>query len=91
MRAPSHIVALHAELLEKVALDASHLGIGAGSAALAGLGTYLLTHQADEERRRQTRNRSFGAGAAAGLATPQILRGVVSAAQNNGFLPGVIS
>ncbi len=96
MRAAPHIAALHADLLaqaqEKVAaIDPNllkMLGVGAGGLALGGVGAHLLTRSADEEERRKTRNKSFGAGAAAGLAVPHIAKGVFNIAQGQGWIPG---
>lgn len=84
------------ELRAKVAaLDPNTLkmmGAGLGGAAIAGLGTHALTKHFDdknaEKMRLQTRNRAFGAGMSAGLATPRVARGAVNFAQNLGILPG---
>ena len=96
MRASAHIASQHAELLAEVGEKIAELppnllpmlGIGLGSAGAGALGAHLLTRRADEERRLQTRNRSFGAGVAAGVAGPHVVRGLYNIAQGAGFLPG---
>lgn len=91
---PEHI-ALHRELLEKAETKVAALNIdprllysllgGAGGAALGAIPAALITHHLDEKARKRTRNRSFGAGIATGLAAPRVLRGLVGLAQRAGL------
>jgi len=69
-------------------------GVGLAAAPLA----YGSAQRAAEEQRRRTRNIAFGAGAAAGIAAPQVVRGLGRIAQGvgqtglypelEGFTPG---
>ena len=85
---------LYAELLkeaeEKVAVDPSsvlkHLASGAAGAAAVGIPTYLVTKKLEEAKRKKTRDRAFGAGMAAGVATPKLLRGLLNIAQRRGLV-----
>lgn len=84
---------LFTELLEKAeaktaALDPlllKALLFGGGVAAGAVPTALVLRHQAEQEQAR-TRNRAFGAGMAAGVAAPHVLRGLAGAAQRAGLL-----
>jgi len=87
-------IALHEELLkeaeEKVAANPSSilkylLGGTAGGLAV-GIPTHLLTKKYEEAKRKRTRDRAFGAGMAAGVATPKLLRGLLNIAQNRGLV-----
>lgn len=86
-------IALHQELLkeaeDKLALDPSlvKMLLAGGGGALAGGGiAHLLTKAHDEQERDKTRNRAFGAGVAAGVAGPRVVRGLYNIAQQNGIL-----
>lgn len=87
-------IALREELLkeaeEKVAVDPSavlkHLLSGVAGGAAVGIPTYLLTKKFQEAKRKRTRDRAFGAGMAAGAATPKLLRGLLNIAQNRGLI-----
>lgn len=88
---PKHID-LHQALLkeaeDKLALDPSlvKMLLAGGGGALAGGGiAHLLTRAKDERERTQTRNRAFGAGVAAGVAGPRVVRGIYNIAQQNGI------
>ena len=67
------------------------LAAGAGAAGVLGTGgAYLYGRHGAEEERKRTRNLSFGAGAAAGLAAPTIIRGlgnIASGAGQTGLFP----
>ncbi len=87
---------LHTRLLsvvrEKVAEPISPellklLGVGAAGLGVGAVGSHLITKNQDEEQLRRTRNRSFGAGVATGVATPHMVRGLYNIAQRNGFIP----
>lgn len=91
---PKHIT-LHQELLKEAedkvsALDPSLVKMllagGAGAAAGGGLAHLLTQAHADRER-ATTRNRAFGAGVAAGVAGPRVVRGLYDIAQRNGIIP----
>jgi hypothetical protein len=87
-------IALYAELLkeaeEKVAVDPSavlkHLASGVAGAAAVGIPTYLVTKKLEEAKRKKTRDRAFGAGVAAGAATPKLLRGLLNIARRRGLV-----
>ena len=95
---PKHIT-LYQELLkeaeDKVALDPSMVNkllIGGGIAGGAlGLGAYGYglhkMHEKREADRIRARNHAFGAGVAAGVAGPRVIRGLYSIAQRNGLFP----
>lgn len=57
------------------ALAAGGLGLGGLGMAAAPL-AYGKRREAAEEEKRRTRNIAFGAGTAAGLAAPQLIRGL---------------
>lgn len=62
-------------------------GVGLGGLGLAGAGiptAAYLGHQKGEAGKKRTRNLAFGAGAAAGLAAPQIVRGLGHIARGAG-------
>jgi hypothetical protein len=62
-------------------------GVGMGAAGLGAAGiptAAYLGHQKGEEGKKRTRNLAFGAGAAAGLAAPQVIRGLGSIARGAG-------
>jgi hypothetical protein len=88
-------IALHEELLqeaeEKVAASfppaLGHILSGVGGAIGAGIPIHLLTKHFDEEKRKRTRDRAFGAGIATGVATPKLLRGILNIAQSRGLIP----
>ena len=91
---PDHI-ALHQELLKEAetkvaALDPSlvKMLLAGGAGALTGGGiAHLATRAHDERERQRTRNRAFGAGVAAGVAGPRVVRGLYDIAQRNGIIP----
>ncbi len=61
------------------------LGIGAAGAGAVGVPTAAyLGHQKGEAGKKRTRNIAFGAGAAAGLAAPQIVKGLGNIARGAG-------
>ena len=61
------------------------LGMGAAGAGAVGIPTAAyLGHQSGEEGKKRTRNLAFGAGAATGLAAPQIVRGLGHIARGAG-------
>ena len=66
-------------------------GIGAMGVGAVGLPTaYMLGHGSGTEDKTRTRNLAFGAGAAAGLAAPNIVKGVGNVAQGlwrTGLMP----
>lgn len=91
MFAPRNIT-LHAELLkeaeEKIAL--SPLAAGLGGAAAAGIPTAFLMRHLAKRNEDKTRNIAFGAGMATGVATPTLLRKLLSIAKDRGIVaPGV--
>lgn len=57
--------------------------LGAGGLAAAPL-AYSAAQRRGEEQRKRTRNIAFGAGAATGLAAPQLIRGLGQIAQGVG-------
>jgi hypothetical protein len=62
-------------------------GVGMGAAGLGAVGiptAAYLGHQKGEAGKKRTRNIAFGAGAAAGLAAPQIVRGLGQIARGAG-------
>jgi hypothetical protein len=62
-------------------------GVGLGAAGLGAAGIPIaahLGHEKGEAGKKRTRNIAFGAGAAAGLAAPQIVRGLGSIARGAG-------
>jgi hypothetical protein len=64
-------------------------GVGAAGALGTG-GAYLYGRHGAEEERKRTRNLAFGAGAAAGIAAPTIIRGlgnIASGAGQTGLFP----
>jgi cysteine synthase len=62
-----------------------HLAAGLGAAgAIGGTGAYLYGRHGAEAERKRTRNLAFGAGAAAGLAAPTVIRGLGNIAQGVG-------
>ena len=61
------------------------IGGGVGLAAGAIPATLIAQHRAEKERKK-TRNRSFGAGMAVGVATPHLLKGLMSIAQRAGVI-----
>lgn len=86
-------ITLHQALLkeaeDKLALDPSlvkTLLAGSGGALAGGGIAHLLTRAHDEKERIKTRNHSFGAGVAAGVAGPRVVRGLYDIAQQNGVL-----
>lgn len=96
MFAPEHIALyeeLRAQAEEKTAamnpqLLHTLLAGGAGLAAGAIPTALVLNHMHDKEQ-KQTRNRAFGAGVAAGAATPHILRTLIDRAYSMGLVaPG---
>jgi len=64
--------AAEAKIAANPALAKLLLAGGAGAAVGGGLGAHLM-HGRDEAARARTRNTSFGAGMAAGLAGPQLV------------------
>ncbi len=96
MFAPRNI-ALQAELVkaaeEKLALDPQMLRmmLAGGAGALAGgVPAALITRHLDEKAREGAANRAFGAGLAAGVATPRIVRGLYHIARGSGLLPAEV-
>lgn len=62
-------------------------GVGMGAAGLGAVGiptAAYLGHQQGEAGKKRTRNLAFGAGAAAGLAAPQVVRGLGQIARGAG-------
>jgi len=91
-------ITLHRELLKEAedkvaampALDPSFVKMllaGGAGAALGGGISHLATRAHAKREREQTRNRAFGAGVAAGVAGPRVVRGLYEIAQQNGLLP----
>jgi len=63
----------------------ARIGGGVGVAGLAGAPlAYGVGHQQGEANKKRTRNIAFGAGAAAGLAAPQVIRGLGGIARGVG-------
>jgi hypothetical protein len=61
-------------------------GIGLGAAGL-GAGAYGLGQHNQAQADKTTRNVAFGAGAAAGLAAPTVLRGIGNTASGLAMSP----
>lgn len=90
-------IALHQALLkeaeDKIALDpalAQKLLLGGtalGGAALGGTAAHYVTKAHDDKERRKTRNHAFGAGVAAGVAGPKVIKGLYALAQRSGLAP----
>lgn len=62
-----------------IALGAGGVGLGVGLPA-----AYMVGHGQGEKGKTRTRNLAFGAGAAAGIAAPQLIRGLGSIARGAG-------
>ena len=87
-------IQLHQELLamaeEKTAgLNAGHLkpllAAAAGGAAV-GIPLHMIEQARAEEERKRTRNHAFGAGVAAGVVSPKLIRHVFDIAENRGLM-----
>lgn len=63
------------------------LGLGAAGVGIGVPGAYMLGRSQGTADRTKTRNLAFGAGAAAGLAAPQVIRGLGNIARGRGAFP----